>query len=102
MIRRSLSGPSVSLVRLTSGEPAAIMQGRLRPSLPPVDELHMLKGVKDMRRPSSMALPSKPVNGHAGIDRSRSLSSRPHVPRKRDSLDLQRAKAFDSPCQIFL
>lgn len=51
-----------------------------------------------------MAPPPKPLrDGHTVIDRSRSLSSRPHGPRKRDSLVLQRAKTFESgiPCQIF-
>ena len=96
--RRSPSSQRVSLVDpkagLSSSESMGIKQGR---PLSPVDE-------HAPRRWSSMAPPPKPLrDSRTVIDRSRSLSSRPHAPRKRDSLVLQRAKTFESgiPCQIF-
>jgi len=76
--------------------------GSVHDRLSPLGEHLVSERGNKMRRPSSMVLPSKPVSdGHAGMDRSRSLSSRPHVPRKRDSLVLQRARNFDSSCQKF-
>ena len=103
--RRSSSGPPMLPIvstRALLGGPVDVTQSHVHPSLPLPNEQSKPKRDNALRRPSSMALPSMPVNDdRPGIDRSQSLSSRPHVPRKRDSLVLQRAKAFDTSCEIF-
>jgi len=98
--RRPLPSQRVSLLMpktaVSSGESVDVVQGHVHPSLSRVDE-HPTPKIASVMRTRSMALPPKPVNGHqAGIDRSRSLSSRPRPPRKRDSLVLTRAKAFEA------
>lgn len=94
--QRSLPAQSVSPKGASLGEP-----GRLRARYSPPDKHLIPTKCNATCRPLSMALPSKPMNDGAGMDRSRSLSYRSHVPRKRDSLVLQRARAFDSSCQKF-
>lgn len=54
------------------------------------------------RRSSSMIVPPRdPAGHHTAIDRTRSLTSKPPTPRKRDSLVLQRVKAYDSSCESY-
>jgi len=72
----------------TGLEPVKIMKGRF--NLSPIDEHPILKRTSTTRMPSSpssIALRPRPVNtGHAVIDRSTSLQSRPPAPRKPDNL----------------
>jgi len=88
-----VSVPMPKTVASSSGESVDVIKGHVHPSLSPVDE-HPTPKITGVMRTHSMALPPKPVN--AGIDRSRSLLSRPRGPRKRDSLVLTRAKAFEA------
>jgi len=97
--QQSLPAQPVSLVMpkgASLGEPGRV---RARFSL---DKRSIPTKVNAICRPSSMALPSKSIKDDVGMDRSHSLSFRPHVPRKRDSLVLQRVRAFDSSCQKLL
>ena len=98
--RPSLPAQSMSFFMPKGASPGEPGRVRARPS--PLDKHLIPTKVNAMCRPLSMALPSKPINDSARMDRSHSLSFRSHVPRKRDSLVLQRARAFDSSCQKFL
>jgi len=63
--------------------------------LSPVNEIPTSRN--SLRRTTSVALPTKPSEqgSRAGLDRSHSMTPRSPAPRRRDSLVLQRARAYD-------
>lgn len=103
------SGPSRSssnrYSRPTPPGPLDVRNGRVgAPQLSPVQERYALSELSMLSRANSMALPPKTVNeANAGLDRAHSLSgttSTTRLPvRRRDSLVLQRVKAYNATCK---